>query len=74
MEWAVEFTDEFGEWWSGLMAEEQEDVNASVILLERYGPALPYPHSSGVESSRHPRMRELRVQHQGHPYTQACPN
>jgi hypothetical protein len=68
VEWAVEFTDEFGDWWDGLTAEEQEDVDASVMLLERWGPALPYPHSSGVESSRHSHMRELRVQHQGRPY------
>ena len=26
------------------------------------------PHSSGVETSRHPRMRELRIQHEGRPY------
>ena len=29
---------------------------------------LPFPYSSGVESSRHRHMRELRVQHQGRPY------
>jgi hypothetical protein len=68
VEWALEFTEEFGEWWDGLSAEEQEDVNASVMLLEQRGPGLPFPHSSGVESSRHPRMRELRVQHHGRPY------
>lgn len=48
--------------------EEQEDVDASVGLLERYGPALKFPHSSGVASSVHPQMRELRVQHAGRPY------
>ena len=68
MEWTAEFTDEFGEWWDTLSEEEQEDVDASVILLERYGPALPFPHSSGVESSRHFHMRELRVQHRGRAY------
>jgi hypothetical protein len=68
VEWAVEFTEEFGDWWDGLTAEEQEDVDASVMLLERWGPALPYPHNSGVESSKHSHMRELRVQHQGRPY------
>jgi len=26
------------------------------------------PHSSGVEISRHPHMRELRIQHEGRPY------
>jgi hypothetical protein len=68
MEWSVEFTDAFGEWWERLTAEEQEDVNASVVLLERFGPLLRYPHSSAVTSSKHPHMRELRIQHQGRPY------
>lgn len=68
MEWEVEYTDEFEEWWYCLGADEQESVTASVGLLERIGPHLLYPHSSGVESSRHSRMRELRVQHEGRPY------
>lgn len=37
-------------------------------LLEERGPDLPFPYGSGVESSRHTHMRELRVQHQGRPY------
>lgn len=68
MEWSVEYTDEFGAWWDGLSADEQEDVEASVGLLEKYGPTLKFPHSSGVASSIHPQMRELRVQHAGRPY------
>ena len=45
LEWSVEYTDEFGAWWNDLSVEEQEDVDASVGLLERYGPALKFPHS-----------------------------
>lgn len=36
--------------------------------VETLGPNLRYPHTSGVETSRHGHMRELRVQHQGRPY------
>lgn len=68
MGWDVEFTDEFEAWWAGLQAEEQESVAAHVELLERRGPQLPYPFSSGIESSRHGHLRELRIQHQGRPY------
>ena len=68
MEWDVEYTDEFGAWWNSLTAEEQEDINAGVILLQRFGAALRFPYSSGVRSSKHPHMRELRVQHAGRPY------
>jgi hypothetical protein len=40
----------------------------TVLLLEERGPHLPFPYSSKVNRSRHPGLRELRVQHQGHPY------
>jgi hypothetical protein len=68
MEWEVEYTDEFGEWWNGLTQGEQEAITAYVGLLEQRGPRLPHPYSSGIEGSRHAHMRELRVQHQGRPY------
>ena len=32
--WEVEFTDEFGTWWSSLQPEEQDRVAAAVELLE----------------------------------------
>lgn len=64
MTWEVEYTDEFELWWLTLNADEQESVAASVGLIEALGPQLPFPHSSGIESSRHGRMRELRVQHE----------
>ena len=67
MIWRVEYTDEFGAWWDGLTAAEQESVAASVGLIERLGPALPFPHSSGIVGSRHGHLRELRVQHRGRP-------
>ena len=67
MLWSVEYTDEFGAWWDGLTAAEQESVAASVGLIERLGPALPFPHSSGIVGSRHGHLRELRVQHRGRP-------
>ena len=68
VEWEIEFTDEFERWWSGLTEDEQVSVDSSVRLLAKAGPTLPHPYSSGVASSRHSRMRELRVQHQGRPY------
>lgn len=64
----VGYTDDFGEWWGGLNEAEQESVAAVVGLLEMKGATLPYPYSSGVESSRHSHMRELRIQHAGDPY------
>lgn len=68
MQWEVEYTDEFGAWWEGLTEAEQESVRASVKLLGDYGPNLKFPHSSGIETSKHSHMRELRTQHEGRPY------
>ncbi|WP_157268915.1 type II toxin-antitoxin system RelE/ParE family toxin [Azohydromonas aeria] len=67
MTWEVEFTDEFGLWWHSLSESEQEALDASVRLLEARGPALGFPHSSGINGSRHRHMRELRTQHAGRP-------
>ena len=66
--WDVEFTDEFESWWNSLEENEQDSVAQSVRLLEEYGPTLPYPYSSGIESSNYGHMRELRIQHHGRPY------
>jgi hypothetical protein len=68
MQWEIEYTDEFGAWWGSLAESEQESIRASVRLLGDYGPNLRYPHSSGIETSRHGLMRELRTQHEGRPY------
>jgi len=64
-EWEVEYTDEFGNWWAELSESEQESVAASVRLLEERGPTLGFPHSSGINGSKHSHMRELRTQHGG---------
>ncbi|HEY6321798.1 MAG TPA: type II toxin-antitoxin system RelE/ParE family toxin [Thermoanaerobaculia bacterium] len=68
MSWSVEYTDEFGAWWEVLTEVEQQSVAALVGLLEDEGPQLGYPFSSGVASSRHGNMRELRIQRRGRPY------
>ncbi|MDR0842936.1 MAG: type II toxin-antitoxin system RelE/ParE family toxin [Acidobacteriota bacterium] len=65
MSWDVEYTDEFGEWWADLSENEQESLDASVRLLEEYGPLLGFPHSTGIKGSKHSHMRELRTQHDG---------
>ncbi|MDR2188306.1 MAG: type II toxin-antitoxin system RelE/ParE family toxin [Azonexus sp.] len=68
MSWEIEYTDEFEIWWNELTEEEQVSVRASVKLLGDYGPNLKFPHSSGIETSRHSHLRELRTQHEGRPY------
>ena len=68
MEWEVEYTNDFEDWWKTLDEDEQESVTFCVLLLEARGPMLGFPFSSGVQHSRHSHMRELRIQHSGRPY------
>jgi len=67
MVWNVEYTNEFGEWYRGLSEPQQDDITATTLLLMELGPQLPFPHSSGINGSRHAHMRELRVQSGGRP-------
>ncbi len=67
MSWDIEYTDQFGEWWETLDADAQEDVDTMMHILEERGPALTRPLADAVKGSRHPNMRELRVQSQGRP-------
>ena len=68
MEWEVEFTDKFEEWWNKLSLEEQGDVDAKVILLQRVGPPLGRPNADTIRTSKHNNMKELIIQHAGNPY------
>jgi hypothetical protein len=68
VEWRVEYTDEFENWWESLDEDEQESVTTCVLLLEARGPMLGFPFTSGIRQSRHSHMRELRIQHSGRPY------
>jgi len=66
--WAIEYTDEFSKWWNDLTEDEMASVDASVQLLEHFGPQLRFPHSSSIEGTSVKHMRELRIQHKGQPY------
>ena len=65
--WEVEYTDEFGHWWETLSPIEQSSLEASVRLLEQFGPHLARPHVDTVNGSRHFNMKELRTQCKGRP-------
>ena len=67
-EWNIEYTGEFEHWWNSLSQSEQIAVDSKIRLLQGIGPALGRPHVGGVKSSKHPNMKELRIQHDGRPY------
>lgn len=68
MAWIVEYTDEFGDWFSNVQETVQDDIDRTVGLLEALGHQLGFPHSSGISGSRHEHLRELRIQSGGVPY------
>jgi hypothetical protein len=65
--WKIEYTDEFGRWWETLSEDEQTSMDASVRLLEQFGPHLVRPYSDTIKGSKHSNMKELRTQCKGRP-------
>ena len=63
----IEGTDEFEQWYGTLTAGQQRDVERVIAELEIDGPHLGRPYVDTVRESRHPRMKELRVQSGGRP-------
>jgi len=59
--WAVEYIDQFGEWWDELSVDQQKQIAATVHLLAERGPGLGRPAVDTVTASRHPNMKELRI-------------
>lgn len=53
MSWDIEYTDEFGQWWSSLSEDEQVSLAACVQLLKERGSALGFPHSTSLMGSKH---------------------
>ncbi|RLT40249.1 MAG: diaminopimelate decarboxylase [Chloroflexi bacterium] len=65
MVWAVEFTDQFEEWWATLTPDQQEAITAAISLLEEIGPALRRPLVDTIKPSQHSNMKELRASQDG---------
>ena len=69
MPWDIEATDEFQAWWAELSEAEHEAITIGVTILEEKGPALGRPRVDTLaKDSKHPNMKELRVQFAGTPY------
>jgi len=68
VEWEVEVSDEFAEWYGDLRKDEQLSVASGVGLLERSGARLGRPCVDTLKGSAFSNMKELRVQHRGRPY------
>jgi hypothetical protein len=58
--WDVEFTDEFGEWYDRLSPLEQERIDAAVMKRQELGPALGRPLADTLEDPELPNLKKLR--------------
>lgn len=67
MAWEIERSSEYLEWWQELSQAQRGSITRIVNLLAERGVRLGHPYTSQVNSSRHRRMRELRVQSRGRP-------
>ena len=59
--WVVVYTTEFLAWRETLNARSRRSIEWKLELLRSEGPALGRPHVDHVKGSRHPNLKELRV-------------
>ena len=67
MTWEVEVSNEFIDWYESLNEREGVSVDASVDMLQEYGPTLGRPYVDTLKGSKCANLKELRVQHFGRP-------
>jgi hypothetical protein len=60
MAWTAELHDDFDPEFDELQDDVQDEITASMILLEKFGPNLGRPHVDTLKGSRHANMKELR--------------
>lgn len=65
--WSVVYSDELRQWFKSLAEDEQDSVSHAILLLEELGPHLPCPYADVIHGSRLSNLKELHIQHRGHP-------
>ncbi len=68
MDWQVEEHSQYTDWFEEQEEDLQDEILAVVGLLKREGPMLSRPYADTLEASKHPNMKELRVQYRGQPW------
>jgi hypothetical protein len=61
----VEYTDDFGQWYSELTEIQQDDIASVVDLLEAKGTSLGFPYSSKINSSKLYDIYLIEIQQEG---------
>lgn len=67
MMWNVITTERFDKWFNEQSELLQDEVLAALKILSEFGPNLGRPQVDTVKGSRFSNMKELRIQHAGHP-------
>jgi Uncharacterized protein conserved in bacteria len=60
--WHIERTDEIVNWIKNIDDDAKEAILKGLLILREIGPSLGRPYVDSVQKSRHPNMKELRVQ------------
>lgn len=66
--WEIKNTETFHEWFKTQEISVKEDIVTAVRVLSEFGPRLGRPRVDSLKASRHPNMKELRVQSGGKPF------
>lgn len=65
--WKILTTELFDDWFQQQDQPTQDKVLAGLLALSKEGPNLGRPLVDSIKASCWPNMKELRVQHKGHP-------
>ncbi len=68
MSWEVIMDEEFEDWINALDRTERTRIMMHVGLLQELGPNLGRPYADTLKSSKHPHLKELRIQIAGDPW------
>jgi hypothetical protein len=60
VKWEVDLHDDFVPEYRDLPTDVQDELQAQIELLERFGPQLGRPRADTLNGSRHTNMKELR--------------
>ena len=59
--WTIERTKEIANWINTLDDDAKEAIYKNLLILKEVGPSLGRPYVDSVKESKHPNMKELRV-------------
>lgn len=65
--WNVVTTETFDHWFYEQITALQDEVLATLKILQEFGPQLGRPYADTVKGSQYHNMKELRIQFAGSP-------